>query len=442
MARRQGLFWAGLAVLAAFYAGLVWHQHHAARREERLVSFRAKDVTEVRLTRGEVKTESGQYSTLFELKKEGNGFVFLHPYPGVAADSKAINNYLSVLERVPVRRRWDQKGNLSAFGVGPDSPQLVVGVGDRAVVLAAGKKNPVGSELFVFQHFGSSIDGEKDEGDMALVSMAAGALFQVQPMDFRARRVFPEGSVRRWMLERPGTPAVNAELINNQWMVSESSGPFFPTDRSAAHDPVQRIVRLRLSDFESLDKQFSLESAGLSSPVARLTVYLSTGPGTVLTLGQGQNAGALNAAVNGEIRGGVSTDFLEYWPSLAQLRKRRLVDFPLATVTRFTVERDDSLAVYEKQRGKWYRLGRERRPVDPRGVQAFFLALAKVEIDSFDFSASVESPQRRYVFYNSDSEQVMDMALGEKLDGKTPASFGAGRYRVFLSAEETDQWGF
>jgi hypothetical protein len=425
MGRRWGLFWGAVGLLMVCYAGLVWRQRVVGQREQRLVSIRAKDVTGFRVVAGE--------SISVDLKRDDNGFVFVAPYPGVAAEQRAVKNYLTVLERLPARRRWDQSGDLSLFGVGPQSPRLIVDLGQTSIILVVGNRNPVGPEVYVCNLTAKEV---------ALVPDTAGVLFQVQGMDFRGRRLLPEGAVRGWSLERPGRGVLNAEIRDNEWMVSEGTGPFYPSDRSAARDTAQRIGRLRLSDFESVDRRLSLDAAGLASPAARLTVRVSSGPAVVLTLGRGQNPRVLNVAVNGEVRGGIFVDFLDPWPSLAQLRKHALVDFPLASVTRFTVERDESLAVYEKQRGKWYRLGRERRLVDPRGVQTFLLALAKVRIESFDFSGSVEVPQRRYVLFNSDGERVMDLVLGENKDGVVPAAFGGARYRFSLAAAETDLWGF
>ncbi len=449
MGHRWGLFWGAVGLSTVFYAGLVWRQRVVEQREQRLVSIRAKDVTGFRVVGGE--------TTFVDLKRDGNGFVFVAPYPGVAADQRAVKNFLSVLERLPARRRWEQSGDLSLFGVGPQSPRLTVELGERVIVLAVGNRNPVGAEVFVHivkfnLPFPSSAPsghllprGEGNsinDGEIALVPTTAGALFQVQGMDFRGRRILPEGELLAWSLDRPGRGVLKAEIHDHEWMVSEGTGPVYPSDRSAARDVAQRINRLRLSDFESVDRRLSLDASGLSNPVARLTVQVSSGPAVVLTLGRGENPRVLNLAVNGEVRGGVFIDFLDPWPALSQLRKKSLVDFPLASVTRFTVERDESLAVYEKQRGKWYRLGRERRLVDPRGVQAFLLALAKVKIESFDFSGSVEVPQRRYVLLNSDGERVMDLVLGENIDGVVSAAFGGARYRFLLEASETDQWGF
>lgn len=425
MGRRWGLFWGAVGLLILCYAGLVWRQRVVAQREQRLVSIRANDVTAIRVVVGEL--------TAVDLKREANGFVFVAPYPGVAADQRAVKNYLSVLERLPARRRWEQSGDLSLFGVGTQSPRLSVELGERSIVLAVGNRNPVGPDVYVLNLTAKEV---------ALVPATAGALFQVQGMDFRGRRILPEGELLGWSLDRPGRAMLNAEIRDHEWMVSEGTGPFYPSDRTAARNVAQRINRMRLSDFESVDRRLSLDAAGLSKPVARLTVQVSSGPPAVLTLGRGENPGVLNLAVNGEVRGGVFVEFLDPWPTLAQLRKQSLVDFPLASVTRFTLERDASLAVYEKQRGKWYRLGRERRLVDPRGVQGFLLALAKVKIESFDFSGSVEVPQRRYVLFNSDGERVMDLLLGENKDGVVLAAFGGARYRFSLPAAETDLWGF
>ncbi len=430
---RRGILWVPVAVAAVVYGGLLWRQQAVERREKRLVSFRAKEVSEVRLTGWVGEEGDKSIGIAFHLKKEKDDFVFVEPYPGVAADQRALKNYLSVLERVPVRRRWEQSDDVHRFGVEPDSPRLTVGLGGWSFDLVVGNSNPVGAEVFVYN---------LTSKEMALVPATVGALFRVQAMDLRVRRIVPVGDVRGWTLERPGRAGLIAEIRDSEWMVSEGTGPFFPADRSAARGVEQRLVRLYLTDFDAVDRRLSLEAAGLSRPLARLTIQVSSGPATVLTFGRGENPRVLNVAVDGEVRGGVGVDFLDAWPGLAHLKKQALVDFPLASVTRFTVERDESLAVYEKQRGKWYRLGRERRLVDPRGVQGFLLALAKVKIESLDFSGEVEVPQSRYVFFNSEGERVMDLVLGEKKDGVVTASFGGARYRFLLPADETDQWGF
>ena len=119
-----------------------------------------------------------------------------------------------------------------------------------------------------------------------------------------------------------------------------------------------------------------------------------------------------------------------------------MVDFALSTIVRFAITRDEVTAVYEKQRGQWVRLGRERRPVDVRKVQLFLLALAKIEIKSFDFSGTVDPVARQYAFFDGDGNTLLDLRLGTESAGEVPATFAEAPYRFTIPAKDVDGLGF
>ena len=111
---------------------------------------------------------------------------------------------------------------------------------------------------------------------------------------------------------------------------------------------------------------------------------------------------------------------------------------PLSAITRFTSVQDSVTALYEKQRGHWVRLGRERRPVDLRVVQTFLAALAKIKIASFDVSGTVEPVARQYTFYDGDGTTLLDLRLGTESAGQVPAAVGGTASRFSIPANDVE----
>lgn len=425
----MGHFWTRARVgglLTASFAiyGLLFTVHRRReKRDHRLIDVPANTWTGL-------KVFSGENASL-ELKREDGAFRFVHPYAGVPVEGQAIRNFLGVLERVPVRRRWKEKEDRTKYGIGPASPRIVLLGPKGEVTFALGNKNPVAPEFFV---------APLDSDEITLIPAPSAALFQVRGMDFRNRKLMASDSVLSgWTWRTPGRPPIQGEKRGAEWTIAEGDGPFVPGDRRQADALEDRIRSLRLSDFEALDRNLSLKEAGVSSPLAQLTLRFSSGPAVEWAFGAMAGKDVHTVAVDGVIRGGVPTSFLAGGPQRgADLQRKNVVDFPLSAITRFTSVQDSVTALYEKQRGHWVRLGRERRPVDLRVVQTFLAALAKIKIASFDVSGTVEPVARQYTFYDGDGTTLLDLRLGTESAGQVPAAVGGTASRFSIPANDVE----
>jgi hypothetical protein len=417
----------GMALLFVLYGILFAVQQEKEKRATRLSDVTAGTVTGVRLAFSQ--------ETAAELKRENGRFLFVEPYAGVLAEPRAIDQYLAVVQRLPVRRRWALADDPSPYGIGPESPRLVLITPFHERVYVLGNRNPVAPEFYVYL---------PHTHEIALIPAPAVAVFQARAIDFRNRRVFPaDGTVTGWTVQGVGRPLVQGEKRGEEWWAAEEDGPFVPCDRRQAMTLVDRINGVRLTDFDALDKKRSLAEAGLLAPPTRLTVLFSTGPAVDLVFSNSSaDSRSLTVAVNGEIVGGVPPSFVDGLPrGRADIERKNLIDFPLQAIGRFTVVRDGTTAVYEKERGKWVRLGRERRPVDLRAVQSFFLKLAKIKIEKFEFGETVEAVDREYAFFKADGESLLVLRLGVESFGQVPASFPEAPYRFTIPSSDLDQLG-
>ena len=342
----------------------------------------------------------------------GGGFFFVSPFGGVVAEGKEVESFLDEFAKVSVKANLGTKDNeaLSEFGIGKNSPWVMVTSRGREDALILGVRDPVWPGNYVLK---------KDRGELVITDRYVENLFLRLPESFRKRNVFEEkqSDISAFSIARKDM-SISFRKYGEGWYLKESdSAEIYPSDTARTDDFLSRMMALEVRDFKSRDGWFSPEGCGLTSPRCSLTVFFATGTVKVLDVGNVYDNDKVYVGLNGQVRGGVPAVFLDdLFRSATYFVMYDITSFSPSRVAAFTVKEDFEYK-FEKKRGRWYRTGKKTRRTSNEIAGRVLLAASRLRAERFFFDQPLGEVRSEYVFYDRYGKEISRILIGDASEG-------------------------
>ncbi len=402
MSKNTRLFLYLLLILLPIY--IVSYLVISSRRDlaGKLLKIKSANITAI-----EVTNAAGRSS----LKKQGTGFVFTEPFSGIAADDDSTKKFFNLFSKLTVKRDlgvYDENG-ARTFGITASSPKVQISEGDKKTVFILGRRSTVEPQSYIYN---------PETKKLLLTENIAEVLGNVKPEDFRERRLFN--------FEAPDIKSVDVQLNGGRrmlfnkegadWYVSDMrTGRRYLCDGDSAAYFAALVAKTSIIDFTPLDHPVAKNTAGLNSPRATLAITTSSAPVHRLEIGNTYDKDRLYTALDGAPSGGIPSQFLlQLSTPTASYFRTTLADFMPGRIARFTSAGGDVPVIYEKNRGRWYRTAKKKRPFEDEKIELFMNVLFNLKIGTFIFDEPLGTVEKEYTFYDRDGKTLMNLQIGGK----------------------------
>ena len=356
------------------------------------------------------------------LSKNEKGFVFSQPFAGIAADDDVIKKYFTLLSKLTVKRdlgAYDENA-AQTFGITPASARIELQSSGKKTVFIVGKRNPVDPQNYIYV---------PEMRKLLLSENIIEMLCNTRPEDFRKRGLFTfdSGDVKAIEIQLLGARNLTFAKEAGDWYVRDvKAGREYLCDSADAQALAERAAKLLINDFAPLDKHIQLNNSGLKAPHASLLIATSSSPVHRLDIGNTYKDNLQYVALDGEVRGGISSQFLLQisTPTSAYFRTT-LADFLPARLISFTSSSNSAsevIVTYDKQRGKWYRTAKKRRPFEDDKIDSFMNAIFSLKVGTFIFNEPLGTVEKEFSFYDRTGRLLMCLQIG-------------GRYGDYIKAQ-------
>lgn len=387
---------------------IVSHLLISARRAERTRLF-VVDPDEV----ASITIESDDARTV--IVRSSDSYVFRSPYEGKQADARKVRAYCEALAKLPILRDLGtfEMRTSTPFGITPSKARVTIEHGSRKSQAILGRNNPVEDQCYVYLPSRSAV---------VLTPLSARQLMEFPPEQFRDNQllVFKPADIDAIEIQRRSS-GMSFHKTDNVWTVREKpSGKTYVCDTRAVENLATALSSVAIDDFTPADSNFSLSVCGLDKPRLTMTVTDSSGTQRSAALGSLYGNTRVYAARAGSVAGGVSAEWTTILSThTAAYHRTYLIDFTPGRIVSFTRTANDESDTYDKQRGKWFRTAKLRRPYDLEKMNMFLFYLSALKAERVFGEDELGAVSVAYVFRDRDGVQLLKIEIGGEQDAYT-----------------------
>jgi hypothetical protein len=369
------------------------------------------------------------------LKRSGKKYIFQEPFEDIAAEQEQTTLFLTELAKLYRRKDLGEvaEASLKDFGFTPRSPRITLERGTKKTTFVLGTHSAVSPAWYVY---------DPDTKHLYLTDQPAVGLFVAVPEAFRDRNLVPcaDADILSAEVKKANGRSFSLKKEGDDWYVTEN-GREYLADKSRTAQYLKSLALLLVRDFDPYDNGVTPAQAGLASPRETLSVRASSNVAADVAFGSLYGDNRAYVGVNGKLRGGTDTKHMrDLCDPTTSFVRTDLIDFPLAAVVSFTSKGADMTYTYERDRGKWYRTGKKKRPFEDEKMYAFFMALSGIKAEKFFFDGALGDITKEFVFYDRRDKVLLHAQFGATTDGYVRMQL-KGKRGVIEFAPEADKNG-
>lgn len=387
---------------------MISHVFISARQAERtrLFVINTDDVASITIEAKDVKTV---------IVRSSGTYVFRSPYDGKPADPHKVRAYCDALAQLPIIRRIGtfEVDASSPFGITPSSARVTIEHGRQIAEAILGRNSPVADQCYVYLPSRKTV---------VLTQLFARQLLEFPPEQFRDNQLlaFKPTDVVAIDVKRPSS-GISLNKVDNVWMMREDpSGKTYVCDTRAVVDLATALSSVAIDDFTPADKNFTIASCGLDTPRVAFTVTASSGTRLGGALGSFYGDKRVYAARDGAVAGGVSAQWVTILSTQTTAYLRTyIIDFAPGRIASFIRTVNDETDIYDKERGKWFRTAKIRRPYDLEKMNMFLFYLSALKAERVFDENNLGAVTAEYIFRDKDGTPLLKLQIGDEQDTYT-----------------------